>query len=188
MSSSNDQVATISPATPSRFKISPVRSEEDLKATITLFYEYRTWLDLDLTFQNFDAEMAGMPGKYAPPYGELFLARNLEGIAVGCVAVRPLENSVCEMKRLWVKDVAKGAGLGKALVLTVVDTAQRLGYAKMRLDTLPRMAAAVKMYHSFGFVGIEPYYLTPLAGTHFLELDLSKPRDTSDYASQSNST
>ncbi|KAK5094037.1 hypothetical protein LTR70_005479 [Exophiala xenobiotica] len=170
--------------TPSQFSITPVRSEEDLKDALILLYEYTKWLDLDLTFQNFDAEMANMPGKYAPPNGELFLARSPEGNAVGCVAVRPLTDAVCEMKRLWVRDSAKGIGLGKALVFAVVDAGGRLGYSKMRLDTLPRMTAAVKMYRSLGFLDIKPYYETPLVGTHFLELDLTKPWGTSDHESQ----
>lgn len=178
MSSNSDQnLHKSSPSVPpSKFRIIPVRSEEDLKDTVTLFYEYAKWLDLDLTFQNFDVEMAGMPGKYAPSSGELFLARTAEGDAVGCVAVRPLVDDICEMKRLWVRDSAKGLGLGKALVSTVVDAGRRLGYSRMRLDTLPRMAAAVRMYRTLGFVDIEPYYETPLAGTHFLELDLTKSR------------
>lgn len=169
---------------PSKFSITSVRSEQDLKDATTLFYEYTKWLDHDLTFQNFDAEMAGMPGKYAPPGGDLFLARGSGGNAVGCVAVRPLTNTICEMKRLWVTDTAKGTGLGKSLVVAAVDTGKRLGYCKMRLDTLPRMTAAVNMYRSLGFVDIEPYYETPIAGTHFLELDLTKLGSTSDLETQ----
>lgn len=163
----------------STFHITPVRFEEELNDTKILFGEYTKWLDLDLTFQDFDAEMAGLPGKYAPPDGELLLARTADGDAVGCVAVRPLVGDICEMKRLWVRNSAKGLGLGKALVSAVIDAGRRLGYSEMRLDTLPRMATAISMYRSFGFVDIEAYYETPLAGTHFLELDLTKPRGTS---------
>jgi len=166
---------------PSKFNITLVRSEEDLKDITTLFYEYTKWLDLDLTFQNFEAEIACMPGKYAPPGGELLLARLAEGDVVGCVAVRPLVGEVCEMKRLWVRDNAKSLGIGKALVSAVIDVGKRLGYSRMRLDTLPRMAAAVTMYRSFGFVDIEPYYETPLSGTHFLELDLTECLDVRGF-------
>ena len=166
------QKTEISMKEPSHFRIITVRSEEDLKDVIELFYEYTKWLDLDLSFQNFNAEMAGMPGKYAPPRGELFLARSVSNEPLGCIAVRPLIDDVCEMKRLWVRDSAKGQGVGKALVTSIVEAAKQLGYQKIRLDTLPRMAAAVSMYQSFGFVDIDPYYATPLSGTHFLELDL----------------
>lgn len=162
--------------TSSKFNIIAVRSEKDLKDTIALFYEYTEWLGLDLKFQNFEHEMATLPGKYAPPKGDLLLARTKDGVAVGCIAVRPLEEDVCEMKRLWVRDTAKAQGLGRMLVSSIVDIAQRLGYRRMRLDTLPRMAAAVGLYRSFGFVDVEPYYVTPLAGTHFLELDLTRTK------------
>lgn len=157
-----------------RFQVEPVRNDNDLQAVVTLFYEYVAWLDLDLAFQGFDAEMQAMPGKYAPPTGKLLLARNAEGSAVGCVALRPQGQDICEMKRLWVRDIAKGSGLGKELVKAIIKAGQDLGYQRMRLDTLPRMKAAVSMYRSFGFVEIPAYYQTPLEGTHFLELDLTK--------------
>lgn len=158
---------------PRNFRIDPVRSDEDLKATIDLFYEYTKWLDMDLSFQNYAEEMAGMPGKYAPPHGELFLARNVEGEAVGCIALRPLSEEACEMKRLWVRDSAKGSGLGKALAATAIETGKALGYRRIRLDTLPRMVAALKLYRSLGFSDIEAYYTSPIADMHFLELDLT---------------
>ncbi|KAJ9652568.1 hypothetical protein H2198_008180 [Neophaeococcomyces mojaviensis] len=157
-----------------KYQIVPVRSDQDLKDTIALFYQYAKWLDLNLNFQNFDAEMAAMPGKYAPPNGELFLARNNEGEPVGCVAVRPLDDGICEMKRLFVVDSAKGLGLGKALVSAVVEAGRKLGYRDMCLDTLPRMTAAINMYRSFGFVETPPYYVTPLPRTVFLKLDLTQ--------------
>lgn len=156
-----------------QFEVNAVRDDEDLQAVITLFYEYVAWLDLDLAFQGFEAEMSGMPGKYAPPAGELLLARNTKGDALGCVALRPHDEGICEMKRLWVRDTAKGLGVGKALANAVIESARNLGYRKIRLDTLPRMRAAVSMYQSLGFVEIPAYYQTPLDGTYFLELDLT---------------
>lgn len=156
------------------YQISPVRSEIDLKDTIALFYQYVEWLNLDLNFQNFDAEMAGMPGKYAPPSGELLLARSSQGHPIGCVAVRHLDQDICEMKRLFVTDAAKGLGVGKALVSAVIGAGKCLGYHEMRLDTLPRMGAAISLYRSFDFVETSAYYVTPLPGTLFLKLDLTK--------------
>lgn len=157
----------------SAISITPVCSQEDLRDTIGLFRAYVAWLDLDLTFQDFDSELASLPGKYAPPTGELFLAR-LQGAPVGCVAVRPLSQGVCEMKRLYVVDAAKGKGLGKQLAIRAINTARELGYVEMRLDTLPKMHAAVGMYRSLGFVATQPYYATPLEDTLFLSLDLRK--------------
>lgn len=158
---------------PRDFHIISVNTTKDLEDAIGLIYEYAKWLDIDLTFQGFDTEMSAMPGKYAPPSGELLLARG--GAAnepMGCVGLRPLTDDTCEMKRLWVKDLARGTGVGRALVGEAIKAGRRLGHRRMRLDTLPRMAAALKMYRAFGFVDIEPYYDTPQAGTRFLELDL----------------
>lgn len=156
------------------FEVNAVRNDKDLQAVIALFYEYVAWLDLDLAFQGFEAEMSTMPGKYAPPTGELLLARNTEEDALGCVALRPHSESICEMKRLWVRDTAKKLGVGKALVKAIIESARSLGYQRIRLDTLPRMTAAVAMYRSMGFVEIPAYYQTPLEGTYFLELDLTR--------------
>ena len=161
--------------TSTTYQIIPVRSVLDVKDATTLFYQYAKWLNLDLGFQDFDAEMASMPGKYAPPRGELLLARTTEGGPVGCVAVRYLAEGICEMKRLFVTDAAKGLGIGKALVSAVIEAGSKLGYQDMRLDTLPHMEAAVNMYKSFGFVEIPPYYPTPLPGTVFLNLALTRP-------------
>lgn len=154
------------------FHIVPVRSEDDLKVTKELFYEYTTWLDIDLNFQSFATEMATFPGKYTPPTGELFLARRTQGYPIGCVALRALSGDACEMKRLFVKDSAKGMGVGKALVQTIIAAAKNLGYRSMRLDTLSNMTAALKLYRSLGFIEIAAYYETPMLDTVFLELDL----------------
>ncbi len=155
------------------FTIIPVRTNSDLKATISLFYEYAKSLNIDLSFQDFDTEMASMPGKYSPPTGELLLARNTSGEAIGCGALRPLgPNGVCEIKRLYVAQSGRGTGVGKALAKAIVATARKLRYSEMRLDTLPTMIAAIGLYQSLGFVDIPAYYSTPMEGTRFLSLDL----------------
>ena len=161
----------------SRFVVTAVRSARDLADTIRLFYEYAKSLGLDLSFQGFDDEMSQMPGKYAPPGGELFLARNVDGQAIGCVGLRPLDQvGACEMKRLYVTTSGRGTGIGKELALKVVETAELLGYREMRLDTLPSMTTAITVYQRLGFVDIEAYYRTPIEGTRFLSLAL--PRKT----------
>lgn len=155
------------------FTILTVTSPEDLTETNRLFKAYAESLGIDLTFQDFATEMASMPGKYAPPTGSLLLARNNAGEAIGCVGLRGLSgNNICEMKRLYVDPRGRGTGVGKALAERVVAEAKRLGYAAMRLDTLPHMESARRLYKNLGFGEISPYYETPLEGTIFLELCL----------------
>ncbi|KIW82703.1 hypothetical protein Z517_05731 [Fonsecaea pedrosoi CBS 271.37] len=161
------------------FSITPVRLPRDLTDTISLFYAYAESLGFDLSFQNFDNEMAGMPGKYSPPQGELLLARNEAGVAIGCVGLRPLPSAglggkVCEMKRLYVTPAGRGTGVGKALASDIIAIAEKLGYDEVRLDTLPSMTTALGMYRNFGFENIPAYYETPLEGTHFLRLKLPR--------------
>ena len=155
------------------FRIEPARSEADLEAVTGLFAIYVSTLGVDLTFQDVKSEMENIPGKYAPPKGELWLARNGAGTPVACIGLRPLDDEgCCEIKRLYVSPLARGAGLGKALIDTVIAKAASLGYERIRLDTLPSMASARALYKNAGFMEIEPYYETPLVGTIFLELML----------------
>ncbi|KAK4629586.1 Acetyltransferase [Fulvia fulva] len=155
------------------FTIDPVTTKEDLTATISLFKSYTQWLNLDLSFQEFDSEMSNMPGKYTPPTGALFLARMANGEPVGCVGLRALSSArTCEMKRLYVDPKGRGLGLGKALAERVIDEAKRLGYDAMMLDTLGHMTAALALYRELGFEEVQAYYETPLEGTVFLRLDL----------------
>lgn len=157
------------------FAILPVRSPEDLADTIRLFTTYANSLGVDLAYQGFAAEMAAMPGKYAPPQGELLLARGTNGEAIGCVGLRAIDpRGCCEMKRLYVTPQARGLGLGKALVDAVVAAAERIGYREIRLDTLPTMDEAIGLYAKLGFEPIAPYYVTPIEGTRFMAKQLAR--------------
>ncbi len=144
---------------------------EDVAAVRGLFLEYQAALGVDLCFQGFDHELAGLPGDYAPPRGRLLVAR-VDGEAVACVALRPLGTGACEMKRLYVRPSRRGLGLGRALAEAVIDEARRAGYEWMRLDTLPSMSQAAALYERLGFRDIEPYYENPVPGARFLQLEL----------------
>ena len=136
-----------------------------------LFLAYQRWLDVDLCFQNFDTEVAGLPGAYAAPKGCLFYAES-DGTPAGCIGVRPLADGSCEIKRLYVVPAQRGQGLGRKLVLAAIAAAREIGYRRMLLDTLPKMPMALKLYREMGFRDTPPYYDTPLEGTVFLALDL----------------
>lgn len=157
------------------YTVKPATTPDDILAITRLFKDYTTWLDLDLAFQDYATELASLPGKYAPPAGALFIARRNDGVPLGCAALRPMAASdICEMKRLYLSPEARGMGLGKQLVRRVLSEGKRLAYTRMRLDTLPKMQSAISVYEKLGFVKIEPYYQTPLEGTVFLEIDLTR--------------
>ena len=148
------------------------QSADDIAAARDLFLEYAAGLGFALCFQNFDKELAELPGAYAPPSGRLFLAREANDL-MGCVALRKLEDGVGEMKRLFVRPAFRGRGLGRALTEELIRAAIDIGYRKLRLDTVPgKMDQAIAMYRSLGFREIEPYYESPVAGTKFMELIL----------------
>ena len=152
-------------------KIVPATSAADVERARELFREYGASLGVDLCFQNFERELASLPGDYVPPDGRLLLA--LDGdTAVGCVALRKLADDVCEMKRLYVRPAGRGRRLGLGLVESVIAEARAAGYARMRLDTLPSMRAAIALYRALGFVEITPYRANPVPGALFMELAL----------------
>jgi putative acetyltransferase len=137
-----------------------------------LFKEYEASLGIELTFQGFSREVAELPGAYAPPAGRLFLATD-GAEAAGCVALRPLGDGICEMKRLYVRPSARGARLGRRLAETVIREGRAIGYTRMRLDTLPSMKEAFALYQTLGFREIAPYCENPIVGTRFMERDLA---------------
>lgn len=146
---------------------------EDIDAARRLFRAYAAWLDVDLCFRGFEAELRDLPGAYAPPAGRLLLAK-AGGEVTGCVGLRPLQPGISEMKRLWVEPGFAGAGIGRALAERTIREARAIGYARMRLDTLPaRMPAAQRLYTSLGFREIPAYYDNPLDGVVMLELELA---------------
>ena len=136
-----------------------------------LFREYAASLDVDLEYQNFPAELAGLPGSYSPPGGSLLLAHDGDA-AVGCVAFRRMDERVCEMKRLYVRPVSQGRGVGALLVAAAIERARALGYGQMWLDTLPSMAGAQRLYARLGFDPIAPYGPPSAPGTRFFGLRL----------------
>ena len=151
-----------------------VAGEAELDDVRRLFAEYASSLGFDLGFQDFERELRELPGDYGPPRGRLLLAR-VDGEAAGCVGLRPLEGDSCEMKRLYVRPAHRGGGTGRALVVAVIAAGRELGYARMRLDTVPAMGAARALYRSLGFRGIQPYRYNPIPGTAYMELDLGGP-------------
>ena len=150
------------------FRIIPVRTPADLEPIRALFQAYVASLGVDIAYQGFEAELATLPGKYAPPQGELLLARRADGEPLGCVALRPLDVPVCEMKRLYVAPGGRGTGLGRALAEAILEVAERSGYREIWLDTLPTMAAAVRLYERLGFKAIPPYNDSPFADLMFM--------------------
>jgi putative acetyltransferase len=145
---------------------------EQIALARILFQEYGASLGFSLCFQNFDKELAGLPGDYAPPKGRLLIAY-LEGEAAGCVALHEFEAGISEMKRLYVRPAFRGKRVGLALANGIIAAAREIGYKRMRLDTVPsEMADAVKMYGRLGFKQIAPYRANPQAGTLYMELDL----------------
>jgi GNAT superfamily N-acetyltransferase len=154
----------------SRADISPY-TDRDADAVRLLLVEYAASLSVDLAFQSFDDELAGLPGRYAPPGGALLIAR-VDDERIGCVGLRRLDEETCELKRLFVRPAHRGDGTGLRLVEEAVAEARRLAYRRLCLDTIPGMERAQALYERMGFREIEPYTRNPVPGTRFLELEL----------------
>lgn len=148
-------------------QIVPADTPERLAAARELFLDYAASLNFDLCFQNFNEELAGLPGAYAPPAGRLLLAE-LNGEPAGCVALRPLGDGVCELKRLYVRPLARGQGLGRSLVEAALAEARGIGYREVRLDTVPAMREAQALYEALGFTDVVPYTANPVPGARYM--------------------
>ncbi len=153
----------------SGLKLIEVANGKDLEQVRRLFVEYARSLPFHLSWQNFDEELATLPGRYAPPSGRILLAK-YDDAFVGCVALRQIGDGICEMKRLFVQSPSRGKGVGKALAQGIIEEARRIGYKRMRLDTA--FEPALSLYKSLGFREIPPYQYVPIEGVIFMELEL----------------
>ena len=151
-----------------KMKMIQAQTADEMETVRTLFREYQRFLGVDLCFQGFEEELARLPGCYAPPRGRLLLAQEGEQ-AAGCVALRPLDDGACEMKRLFVRPDYRGQGLGRLLAAQMVSEATALGYGVMRLDTLETLKSAMQLYTSMGFQRRTAYYVNPLPGVVYWE-------------------
>lgn len=154
-------------------KITKAQSPENLEQTRELFCEYQKEIDVDLCFQSFEEELTGLPGKYAEPEGVILLAYWKLQLA-GCVALRPIQEGICEMKRLFVRREFKGKGIGKALALAIIQEGKDRNYRKMHLDTLERLQPAVRLYQKLGFTPIDAYYNNPFEGVVYFSKVLTE--------------
>lgn len=158
----------------SQVDLLPARFPEDLPQVVEIFREYIASVSVDLGFQDYEVEFAGLPGKYAAPDGGLWLAWS-GGAVVGCVALRRLDDRMCEMKRLYVRPAGRGQQVGRRLIEQVLQSAREAGYTRICLDVLPEFAAAQRLYASFGFTDAPAQVFNPVPGTRFLARDLAYP-------------
>jgi putative acetyltransferase len=171
MAKADEKISSVSPVVKD-FVLQQAATPAQIAQARELFLEYAQSLGFSLCFQNFDQELAGLPGDYAPPGGRLLLAE-LSGELAGCVALHKFDNDICEMKRLYLRPKFRGKGLGRILAEAIIAEARQIGYRRMRLDTVgPVMQDAVAMYRKLGFREIAPYRANPMAGTLYLELTL----------------
>jgi ribosomal protein S18 acetylase RimI-like enzyme len=155
------------------FELVEANSPERLAACRELFREYQRGLGVSLCFQGFEQELAQLPGDYAPPRGRLYLALR-GGRPAGCVALRPLFHRDAEVKRLYVRSQHRGSGLGRTMALRIIEDARSLGYEVLKLDTLPQMKAAQRLYEGLGFRDTAPYNDNPVSGVRFMALALAR--------------
>lgn len=144
---------------------------EQIADARTLFREYAATLGFDLGFQDFNKELAGLPGEYAPPPGRLFLVYVDDALA-GCAALRAMEEGICEMKRMYMRPRFRGLGVGRRLAVKCIEEARIIGYRTMRLDTISTMTEAIALYRALGFVEIPSYRFNPVPGALYMELEL----------------
>lgn len=154
-------------------KIISAQTEQQIARCRQLFLEYASSLGFSLCFQNFEKELASLPGEYAPPFGALLLAE-VNSKLVGCAGLRKIDDNTCEMKRLYIEPDFRGRGISRLLVKTLIAEALKKRYTKMRLDTINTMKEAISLYRSFGFTESEPYRYNPIEGVLFMELDLEQ--------------
>lgn len=154
------------------FKQVKEKEPDQLEELKQLFLEYNRFLNIDLSFQDFETELKALPGKYAPPDGILILAL-FNGQGAGCIALRKISENIGEMKRLYVRDEFRDLGIGRKLVTMVIEEAKRLNYRYVRLDTLETLKNALSLYEAFGFYDIAPYVYNPIKGARFMELELN---------------
>jgi len=160
------------PALLNVMKLIQAQTSEEIEQARQLFKEYAAWLEIDLCFQNFEKELAELPGDYALPGGRLLLAYD-NGELAGCIALREIDDGICEMKRLFLREKFRGKGRGRSLIDAITGEAKQVGYERMRLDTLPpKMDKAIALYMELGFKEIDAYYNNPVPGAIFMELSL----------------
>ena len=150
-------------------RIAPAASPHDIQDVGALFREYAGLVAEALCFQDFDQELAGLPGEYAPPGGALLIARDAD-VAAGCVALRRVDAGTGEMKRMYVREAYRGSGLGRRFAAAVIEKAKQRQYSRIVLDTLPKLAPAIALYRALGFREIGPYLDTPTPGAICFEL------------------
>ena len=151
-------------------ELQEAQSDKAYQIASSLFKEYATQLGVDLSFQNFHQELATIKQQYARPKGVLYIAYDNLQNPVGCFGIRPFKDSICELKRMYLKRIYRGQGVGKQLLLKSIAIGKELGYTKMRLDTLPTMQSAIRLYRSIGFYEIAPYRFNPIEGTKYFEI------------------
>lgn len=149
-----------------------VKSNEGYELAKELFKEYSSKIGVDLSFQNFEQELLNIKSQYARPKGIIYIAYNNKEESIGCFGIRAFDDSVCELKRMYLKNAYRGLGIGKKLLEKSIEVAKELDYQKMRLDTLPTMHSAISLYEKMGFYEIDPYRFNPIEGTKYFEIAL----------------